>query len=56
MAGDITLEKNVPHSIDAERSVLGAILIENSSINRAQEILNSRHPEEENETEDKFME
>jgi replicative DNA helicase len=39
LAGDITLEKNVPHSIDAERSVLGAILIENSSINRAQEIL-----------------
>jgi len=39
MAGDITLEKNVPHSPDAERSVLGAILIENSAINRAQEIL-----------------
>ena len=39
MAGDITLDKNVPHSPDAERSVLGAILIENSAINRAQEIL-----------------
>jgi len=39
MPADITLEKNVPHSIDAERSVLGAILIENHAINRAQEIL-----------------
>lgn len=39
MAGDITLDKDVPHSIEAERSVLGAILIENTAINRAQEIL-----------------
>ncbi len=39
MAPDITLEKNLPHSLDAERSVLGSILIENQSINRAQEIL-----------------
>jgi len=39
MATDITLEKEVPHSLDAERSVLGAILVENSSLNRAQEIL-----------------
>jgi replicative DNA helicase len=39
MAGDITLEKNVPHNAEAERSVLGAILIENTAINRAQEIL-----------------
>ena len=39
MAGDITLDRNVPHSIDAERSVLGAILLENTAINRAQEIL-----------------
>jgi replicative DNA helicase len=39
MAGDITLEKNVPHNPEAERSVLGAILIENAAINRAQEIL-----------------
>jgi replicative DNA helicase len=39
MPGDITLEKNVPHSPDAERSILGAILIENTTINRAQEIL-----------------
>jgi len=39
MPGDITLEKDVPHSVEAERSVLGAILIENTAINRAQEIL-----------------
>ena len=39
MPGDITLDKDVPHSVEAERSVLGAILIENSAINRAQEIL-----------------
>jgi len=39
MATDITLEKNLPHSVDAERSVLGSILLENQSINRAQEIL-----------------
>src|SRR2546428_3318654 len=39
MAGDITLEKDVPCSVEAERSVLGAILIENTAINRAQEIL-----------------
>jgi replicative DNA helicase len=39
MAGDITLEKEIPHSLDAERSVLGAILVENGALNRAQEIL-----------------
>lgn len=39
MPGDITLDRDVPHSIEAERSVLGAILIENTAINRAQEIL-----------------
>jgi replicative DNA helicase len=39
VAADITLEKTVPHSADAERSVLGAILVENAAINRAHEIL-----------------
>ncbi|MGH9749369.1 MAG: replicative DNA helicase [Candidatus Polarisedimenticolia bacterium] len=39
MTADITLEKTVPHSVEAERSVLGAILVENTAINRAQEIL-----------------
>ena len=37
---DITLEKNLPHNLDAERSILGSILLENSSINMAQELLN----------------
>ncbi len=36
---DVTLERNLPHSLDAERSVLGAILIENKLIHLAQEIL-----------------
>jgi replicative DNA helicase len=39
MAGDITLDRDVPNSLEAERSVLGAILIENTALNRAQEIL-----------------
>jgi replicative DNA helicase len=39
MAGDITLEKNAPHNMEAERSVLGAILVESAAINTAQEIL-----------------
>jgi replicative DNA helicase len=39
MPADITLDKEIPHSVEAERSVLGAILIENTAINRAQEIL-----------------
>ncbi len=39
MAGDITLDRTIPHNLDAERSVLGAILVENAAINRAQEIL-----------------
>jgi replicative DNA helicase len=36
---DITLERNLPHNLEAERSVLGAILIENRALNQAQEIL-----------------
>ncbi|MBI4169735.1 MAG: hypothetical protein HY510_07340, partial [Acidobacteria bacterium] len=39
LAGDVTLEKIIPHNMEAERSVLGAILVENAAINRAQEIL-----------------
>jgi replicative DNA helicase len=39
MPSDITLEKNFPQSPDAERSILGAILVENRAINRTQEIL-----------------
>src|SRR5207245_11579426 len=43
MAGDITLEKNIPQSLEAERSVLGAILIDNHHINRPQELLHQEH-------------
>ncbi len=40
---DVTLERNLPHNLDAERSVLGAILIENKLIHLAQEILREEH-------------
>jgi hypothetical protein len=36
---DITLEKELPHSLDAERSVLGAIMVQNSNLALVQEIL-----------------
>ncbi len=36
---DITLEKNLPHNLDAERSILGSIILENNALNLAQEIL-----------------
>jgi len=36
---DITLEKNLPHNLDAERSILGSIILENGALNQAQEIL-----------------
>ena len=32
MAVDLITEKGLPHSLDAERSVLGAIILENESI------------------------
>jgi len=36
---DITLEKALPNSIEAERSILGAILLDNSVCNQAVELL-----------------
>ncbi len=36
---DITLEKNLPHNLDAERSILGSILLDKRALNMAQEIL-----------------
>ncbi len=36
---DITLERNLPHNLDAERSILGSIILENRALNMAQEIL-----------------
>jgi len=39
LAEEVALEKALPHSLDAERTVLGAILIENESFHHASEIL-----------------
>jgi replicative DNA helicase len=39
LPGEVALEKALPHSLDAERTVLGAILIENESFHHASEIL-----------------
>ncbi|TKJ34499.1 replicative DNA helicase [bacterium (candidate division B38) B3_B38] len=39
MADDLTLEKVLPHSLEAERSVLGAILLDNRTLNEAIELL-----------------
>ncbi len=36
---DVTLGKTLPHSKDAERSVLGAIIIDNRTLDTAQEVL-----------------
>ncbi len=36
---DITLEKSLPHNLDAERSILGSILVDPSRLSHAQEIL-----------------
>ncbi len=39
MQTDVTLEKSLPHSIDAERAVLGAILLDNQLLDQAGGIL-----------------
>ena len=39
MPADITLEKGLPHNIEAERCVLGAIILDNALINQAIEML-----------------
>ncbi len=41
MAGDVTLQHRVPHSLEAERGVLGAILLDNRAFHLASEILES---------------
>ncbi len=38
---DITLERGLPASLDAERSILGAVLLENAHYNEAAEKINS---------------
>lgn len=39
MQTDVTLEKTLPHSLDAERAVLGGVLLENTLFDQASEIL-----------------
>src|SRR5712692_9686958 len=39
MAPDLTLERPLPHNLDAERSVLGAVLLDNHTLNTAIEKL-----------------
>jgi replicative DNA helicase len=39
MPADVALEKGLPHNLDAERSVLGAILLDNALLNQAAEHL-----------------
>ncbi|HZS44351.1 MAG TPA: replicative DNA helicase [Blastocatellia bacterium] len=39
-ARDITLDKSLPNNVDAERSILGAILLDNAVCNQAVEFIN----------------
>ena len=39
MPGDATLERPLPHNLEAERSMLGAILLDNHALNAAIEKL-----------------
>src|SRR5438046_9712370 len=42
MADVASAERTLPHSLDAEKSVLGAILIHNEAFNHAAELIDSR--------------
>src|SRR6187397_85380 len=39
---DVAAERTLPHSLDAEKSVLGAILINNEAFNQAAEYIDAR--------------
>jgi replicative DNA helicase len=39
---DVATERTLPHNLEAERSVLGAILIQNEAFNTAAEVIDSR--------------
>jgi len=39
MPADVSLEKGLPHNLEAERSILGAILLDNDLLNQAIELL-----------------
>ena len=41
MSPELSLEKTLPHSADAERAVLGAILLDNDILDQAAEMLKS---------------
>src|SRR5271170_3055534 len=41
MASDTTLERPLPHNIEAERSILGAVLLDNHALNAAVQVLRS---------------
>jgi replicative DNA helicase len=41
MAGDATLERPLPHNLEAERSILGAIILDNHALNAAIEKIRS---------------
>src|SRR6202167_204997 len=41
MPGDATLERPLPHNLEAERSILGAILLDNHALNAAIEKVRS---------------
>jgi hypothetical protein len=42
MAADISLEKTLPHNLEAERSILGAILLDDKAIYTVYETLRAR--------------
>src|SRR5687768_6856916 len=42
MAEAVAVDRTLPHNLEAERSVLGAVLIHNDAFNQAAEVLNSR--------------
>src|ERR1700689_732168 len=41
MASETTLERPLPHNIEAERSILGAVLLDNHALNAAVQVLRS---------------
>jgi len=39
MQTDVTVEKSLPHSLEAERAVLGAILLDNALFDQTSQVL-----------------
>jgi len=44
MADVVAAERTLPHNLEAERSVLGAILLHNDAFNLAAELIDSGDP------------